>query len=328
MNRSRRTDDLILAAIRALGRNVGTVEPLTRALDVLVVGAGPAGVAMPGSNPADSRWMLLVVDKATFPRDKTCGDGLTTGALRLLDEIGFDVRSLPSWVGVTDTVLVSPTGREVEVPLPPAGAYAGVVPRAELDVALVVHARARGVDVREGAGVTAIQEGDDSVIATLADGTAVTARFVVAGDGHYSPVRRMVEHGDPPALGLLAHRVPPVLHRRRRPPPLGAVRRGPSSRLRVGVPRGSRRRSRQQWGRPSERGVRCPSNLRRSVGQSTRRAVAQPGRAPEHPACARTRRRARGHGARVADPGRLPPQPAHPRPGALRGRQPATWSTR
>ncbi len=160
-------------------------------LDLLVVGAGPAGIAA-GIEAHRLGLDALVVDKATFPRDKTCGDGLTTGALRQLDALGFDVRTLPSWVAVTDTVLVSPSGREVEVPLPPDGAYAGVVPRAELDTALVAHARARGVDVREGAGVTAIDQRDGAVKATLADGTDVTARFVVAADGHWSPVRHMV----------------------------------------------------------------------------------------------------------------------------------------
>jgi len=196
-------DDLILAAIGPPGRNVGTVEPLTRSvLDVLVVGAGPAGVAA----AFEARRLgldALVVDKATFPRDKTCGDGLTTGALRLLDELEFDVRALPSWAAVTDTVLVSPTGRTVEVPLPPDGAYAGVVPRVDLDAALVEHTRSRGVDVHEGSGVTALHEDSDPVgivTATLADGMEVTARFVVAADGHWSPVRRLLG-GSPTDLG-------------------------------------------------------------------------------------------------------------------------------
>jgi menaquinone-9 beta-reductase len=176
---------------------VGTVDPLADALskravpDLVVVGAGPAGIAA-GLEARRLGLRALVVDKATFPRDKTCGDGLTTGALRLLDGLGFDVRALPSWVGITDTVLVSPTGREVEVPLPPDGAYAGVAPRAELDAALVQHARAAGVDVREGVAVTGVQERDDRVTVTLADGSDVEARFVIAADGHWSPVRRLV----------------------------------------------------------------------------------------------------------------------------------------
>src|SRR5262245_54875990 len=166
--RRRPPDDLILAAIGPSGRNVGTVEPLTGALqkeaplDVLVVGAGPAGAAA-GIEAHRYGLATTVVDKATFPRDKTCGDGLTTGALRLLDALGFDVRTLPSWTPITDTVLVSPSGREVEVALPPDGAYAGVAPRAELDAGLVDHARSRGVDIREGVGVTALHDHGDTV---------------------------------------------------------------------------------------------------------------------------------------------------------------------
>jgi geranylgeranyl reductase family protein len=161
-----------------------------------VVGAGPAGVAA-GLEARRLGLDALVVDKAGFPRDKTCGDGLTTGALRLLDDLGLDVRTLPSYAPVTETVLVSPVGREVVIPLPAGGAYAGVVPRVELDHALVDLARRRGVEIREHAGVTDLRaDGADEdgagVTATLADGTTVDARWVVAADGHYSPVRRLL----------------------------------------------------------------------------------------------------------------------------------------
>jgi geranylgeranyl reductase family protein len=169
-------------------------------VDVLVVGAGPAGVAA-GIEARRRGLDVLVVDKAAFPRDKTCGDGLTTGALRLLDRLGFDVRTLPSWAPVTETVLVSPSGREVEVPLPPEGAYAGVAPRVELDAALVEHARSLGVEVREGNGVTAVRDDGASVAVTLADGTEGSTRWVIAADGHYSPVRRMLGDDTPRDLG-------------------------------------------------------------------------------------------------------------------------------
>lgn len=158
---------------------------------MLVVGAGPAGVAA-GIEARRRGLSVLVVDKAAFPRDKTCGDGLTTSALRLLDRLGVDVRLLPSWAPVTDTVLVSPSGREVELALPPDGAYAGVVPRIELDAALVERARACGVEVHEGTGVTAVRDDGDVMALTLVGGTERAARWVIAADGHYSPVRRML----------------------------------------------------------------------------------------------------------------------------------------
>ena len=55
--------------------------------DVIVIGAGPGGsttafyLAQAGLN-------TLLLDKADFPRDKTCGDGLTPRALHVLAEIG------------------------------------------------------------------------------------------------------------------------------------------------------------------------------------------------------------------------------------------------
>ena len=67
--------------------------------DVLVVGAGPAGSA--AAITAATRGLdVLLVDKATFPRDKTCGDGLTTGALRLLEQLGFPLDAIPSYTSV------------------------------------------------------------------------------------------------------------------------------------------------------------------------------------------------------------------------------------
>ena len=57
--------------------------------DVAIVGAGPAGIAA-ALTLRKSGYDVVVVDKATFPRDKCCGDGLTTGALRILEELEFD----------------------------------------------------------------------------------------------------------------------------------------------------------------------------------------------------------------------------------------------
>ena len=43
--------------------------------DVVIVGAGPAGSAC-AIKLADSGLKIALLDKATFPRDKTCGDAL------------------------------------------------------------------------------------------------------------------------------------------------------------------------------------------------------------------------------------------------------------
>ncbi|MTA14994.1 MAG: FAD-dependent oxidoreductase, partial [Actinobacteria bacterium] len=48
--------------------------------DVVIVGAGPAGAAAAAYLARSGRTVLLA-DKVAFPRDKCCGDGLTTLAL-------------------------------------------------------------------------------------------------------------------------------------------------------------------------------------------------------------------------------------------------------
>jgi len=175
------------------------VSPSER-VDVLVVGAGPAGAA--AACEAHRLGLdVIAVDKARFPRDKTCGDGLTTGALRHFEALGVDVRALPSYASVRETVIVSPSGREVVLPLPDDGEYAAAVMRHELHAALVGAAQRRGVRIREGLGARDVALGDDDVAVTFDDGTAIRARWVIAADGHYSPVRRMLTGNERSDLG-------------------------------------------------------------------------------------------------------------------------------
>jgi geranylgeranyl reductase family protein len=176
-------------------------------VDLLIVGAGPAGLGAALEAQRLGR-RPVVVDKATFPRDKICGDGLTTGALRLLDSLGLDVRALPSYEPVDETVVVTPQGDDIRLPLPQgtdAGLHAAVVRRVELDAALVGLARARGIELREGVEVTGARSEGARARVTLGDGTAVDTLWVVAADGHWSPVRRMLREqvGEPtrPELG-------------------------------------------------------------------------------------------------------------------------------
>lgn len=169
------------------------------AADLLVVGAGPAGTA--AAITAARRGMdVVVVDRAGFPRDKTCGDGLTAGALRLLEGLGLDLGALPSSRPVDEAVLVSPSGRVVRLPLPTDGHHAAVVPRRELDAALLELARRAGATVREGVAVVGLDT-TGRPVAKLDDGDTVSASWVIAADGHYSTVRRLLRPDDQPRRG-------------------------------------------------------------------------------------------------------------------------------
>jgi geranylgeranyl reductase family protein len=172
-------------------------------LDVVVVGAGPGGIGA-ALTAAGRGCSVVCVDKARFPRDKTCGDGLTTGALRLLERLGVtrDELVAAGIVAVHETVLVSPAGRRVTLPLPDdGGIHAAVIARRDLDAAMVAMARRAGVDVREQCDVEKIAPHADEVELLLADGTALHARHVIAADGHWSTVRRALEPDAPRDLG-------------------------------------------------------------------------------------------------------------------------------
>ncbi|HEX5095486.1 MAG TPA: geranylgeranyl reductase family protein [Acidimicrobiia bacterium] len=171
-------------------------------MDLIVSGAGPAGTA---AAIAAARLGLEVVcfDKAAVGRDKTCGDGLTTQALRLLEQLGLTRRALAAagYVSVHETVIVSPSGRRAVLPLPTDGEHAGVVPRAGLDAALVARAREGGVDVREQCAVDDVVVSSDGVKVRTETGDTLEARALVAADGHWSPVRRRLHPDAPRDLG-------------------------------------------------------------------------------------------------------------------------------
>src|SRR4051812_50051211 len=100
--------------------------------DVVVVGGGPAGAATAAAaRRADPTARVLVLDRADFPRDKVCGDGIAPDALDVLAGLGMDPGALAEgYASVARLRLPSPGGPTVEGrtprPAPP-------VPRAVLD---------------------------------------------------------------------------------------------------------------------------------------------------------------------------------------------------
>jgi len=165
-------------------------------VDLAIVGGGPAGSAA-AVTAARAGASVLVVDKASFPRDKCCGDGLTTLALRLGEELGLDPGAIAGWQVVDGAVLHGPSGRTIRFPLPQGdGQYAVVVPRREYDAALLDLAQRAGANVRVGHAMVEIKV--DAKGATLAvDGMGeVRATTVVAADGMWSPTRRLLRLAD------------------------------------------------------------------------------------------------------------------------------------
>ena len=159
--------------------------------DVAVVGAGPAGAAA-AIGLARAGRQVVVVDRNSFPRDKYCGDGLTTGALRLLEHLGLDPSSVSSWQAAPSLVIRAPSGLEVAYPFSRLGQYAATARRSHLDAALVGLARQAGAEVLDGCACEGVTVDADRVVLKVAGVGALHARYAVAADGMWSPVRRML----------------------------------------------------------------------------------------------------------------------------------------
>ena len=156
--------------------------------DVLVVGAGPAGSAA-AIHLVRGGARVLLADRASFPRDKPCGGGLTGRALR---HAPCDVDPVVEHV-VDRFVLRARYGRCVtrrgKSPL------IRMTQRRRLDLHLAEQAAATGADFRDGVRVEDLEVGDDGV-AAIVGGSAVRASFVVGADGANGLVARSAELGE------------------------------------------------------------------------------------------------------------------------------------
>ncbi len=184
-----------------------------RQIPVIVVGAGPAGSVLAGLLSQRGVETLLL-DKATFPREKICGDYLSPGTVRRLDLLGLLnlVRSAGArrlW-GMTIT---SPNGTTFTAEFPTLAETNGTppfslsLPRTILDSLLLKWARGFGTRCVEGWRVTDLIRENGRVCGVTGIGPTgqetYRGQIVVGADGRDSVVARR--------LGL--HQPHPTLHR-------------------------------------------------------------------------------------------------------------------
>jgi menaquinone-9 beta-reductase len=170
-----------------------------KGVDVVVVGAGPAGAAT-AILLAERGWSVTLLDKAAFPRPKICGEYLSPEAARVLDRLAVlkavDQAGAQPLRGMK---IIAPDGTALEGLYPTSGPWRGyrdhglAIPREVLDRILVDRARGLPVDVRERHRVTGLLHQAGSVTGVTAqdeDGRdlKIPARLVIGADGRASAV--------------------------------------------------------------------------------------------------------------------------------------------
>jgi menaquinone-9 beta-reductase len=167
--------------------------------DVLVVGGGPAGAAT-AYWLAEAGHDVVAVEKKTFPRDKTCGDGLTPRAVRQLADMGLEdtiARDHHRFDGLRTIA----HGITLELAWPehphyPSHGY--VVRRRDLDQLVADHAVKAGATMRQGTEAVApvldrgLLAGAHVRSTETGNVEEIRARYVVVADGANSRFGRAI----------------------------------------------------------------------------------------------------------------------------------------
>lgn len=181
------------------GFGIGTLKgEMTGAYDVIVVGAGPAGSGTAiGLLLKDPNLRVLLLDKAVFPRDKSCGDAVGPLGVEVLQDWGLTGELFAGATRVESGVIIGPRFGPIQARMRDRAAgidFGYVIPRLTLDHRLVEVARRLGADVVEDWKLRAIGRNSDvwelHGIHRTANST-YRGRVLVGADGAHSLVRRM-----------------------------------------------------------------------------------------------------------------------------------------
>lgn len=175
---------------------------MERKFDVLIVGAGPAGIAT-AIALGNSNLSVGLLDKATFPRDKTCGDALSVDVVNqlkilspaLLDSFNDFKRKVPSF-GVQ---IFSPDGKHIDIPFihDHQKRCGFICERYDFDYLLVQHAKHfSNIHFIEDCQVKYLENKDNKINAHTSHGN-FTGQLVVGADGAHSIVGKMLNNVTP-----------------------------------------------------------------------------------------------------------------------------------
>ena len=159
--------------------------------DVIIVGAGPAGstcaIALQNSG-----LKVAMLDKDVFPRDKICGDAVSSVVKRILRQIDpaleTDLLNFAPKTSITQAKLYSPNFKSLSFSFSKVG---HCIRRVDFDNWLFNHAiKKNNITVLQKVSVTKIITHEDYAEVALNDGNILQAPIIVGCDGAHSIVAK------------------------------------------------------------------------------------------------------------------------------------------
>ena len=189
----------------------------TQYTDVCIIGAGPAGAAA-SITLSKSGIPHFLVDSATFPRHKPCGDILTSGALRAMNDLDASIlqelieNKLVSPINNTHTF--PPNGKPIRIDYLPLdgkanspGCYS--VSRYDYDIIFINRIEKLGLaTIKQNCRITQIEEKTDGIQLLTESGETILAKLIIVATGSNNNILKQIGLSHPKggsAIGIRAH---------------------------------------------------------------------------------------------------------------------------
>jgi geranylgeranyl reductase family protein len=155
-------------------------------MDVIVVGAGPAG-ATAARALALSGVRVRLLDRARFPRNKPCGGAISARALRRFPYLPAALNRISTRL-ISRLHVESPFGEAAELQSDAPAAL--MIRRVEFDAVLVRLAQESNAELLEGIEITQVERTREAIVLSTRDGSRLYASLVIAADGANSVIAR------------------------------------------------------------------------------------------------------------------------------------------
>jgi geranylgeranyl reductase family protein len=166
-----------------------------KTFDVVIVGAGPAGTSA-AIKLAESGLQVALLDKATFPRDKTCGDALSVDVVNQLamlsDTLTAAFTTFENKIASYGVKIFSPDHNHLDIPFiyNDEKSCGYISPRIHFDNLLFQHAKqCSNLHIYENCLVSNIEISGNKALLQTNNGLT-TAKMVIGSDGAHSIVAK------------------------------------------------------------------------------------------------------------------------------------------